>query len=1339
MQDSISKDRFKSFGIYFGLLAVAFIVIVAVGWFVYADNLRDDIKKEEAQTLKIATRILFRDLGLVVSDLDSLKNNSHLLAFLNSGDVQDKDVFTAEMKGIADAKRMYDQIRLLDESGMEVCRVNYRQEGSVVVAGEMLQDKSKRYYFKETFSLGQQELYISPMDLNIENGEVQQPLKPVTRFATPVFDGKGNKKGVLVLNYFAEILLANLRINTKKSHGNIVFLNMDGHYLIAEDSEQEWGFIFEGRSNFANEHPLVWNKMQEANAGFVDDNKSVFAYAVTYPLIAAQKLMTGELHIKNLSNKYRWILVSELNQDRLAIYRAYSKPWLYRSLVIIIFLSIISWLAASIKYSIHRNLVAQVIMVCMFCWVIAVGGSLKLALNAHHESLKKSYLLAGKTAFQQTVLARVWNADYGGVFVPVSSKSLPNPYLKYVVRDIFSTEGLHYTKINPSYMTRQIANLSEKHDGTKLHLAGLNPINPDNKPYAWEVEALKMFEQGQKVFFAFNFEDRLFRYMEPLYVTKECLLCHAQQGYIVGDIKGGLSVVMPMEISSIKRLILYTHSIALLCGIIMFFFAGKILKTKQEYLEIARKAAEQASLAKGEFLANISHELRTPMNGIIGLTNLAMKADPPLRQYQYLSKINFSSTSLLRVINDILDYSKIEAGKFEMEKVDFSLGEVVENLFAITRLDIESKGLELLFSVDHQVPVKLIGDPMRLGQILINLTGNAIKFTDNGEIIIKVRVIEIRGNNITLEFSVTDTGIGISKEQIGKLFKPFSQADASSTRRFGGTGLGLAISRQFVLMMGGDIRVESTPAQGSSFIFTIDLGYYPEEKRKYRLPTAALKGMKVLVVDDNYVAQSVLKESLEAFSFVVTSVGSGYEALTVLKESDSSPYELVILDWMMPEMDGLETARQTKMTKGLEQVTIIMMITCENEEIFEQGKKIGIDGILVKPINNSVLFNTILASIGCDSLEKLPLESRSDFQREKLKYIYGAKVLLVEDNEINQQVAREIMEDVGLVVDIAENGEEALQQAQSNFYDIIIMDIQMPVMDGITATRKIRKIPGTLSSIPIIAMTAHAMEGDKEKSLESGMNDHINKPIDADAFIESLLKWIKPGVRQKMDAASSVVKVDSDAYALPELTGIDVKGGLARVLGNKKLYHDLLLKFKRDFSGTSEKLSYLLNDQKDIKEAELLAHTVKGVAGNIGAGDLFKTANEFVQIIRIGDLEKARKEFYVFKNVLSHVIAEVSKIKEVKKTYGAAVKDQPRGTSAQILEFLQVLDFFLIEGAPQKCKDIMDKLFEVAWPADIEQDLAAMARLIRKYQFAEARKMLHLLENHFNEQENNDT
>ena len=564
---------------------------------------------------------------------------------------------------------------------------------------------------------------------------------------------------------------------------------------------------------------------------------------------------------------------------------------------------------------------------------------------------------------------------------------------------------------------------------------------------------------------------------------------------------------------------------------------------KRSELSHALEAAEAAGAAKTQFLATMSHEIRTPLNSVIGLVHLMQATRLDGRQTDYLSKIDRSSRALLGIISDILDFSKIESGGLSIEQTELDLEQVLETVATLSSAKAHQKDLEFTVRIAPDVPMLLKGDPLRLSQLLGNYCSNAVKFTEKGEIRLTVDVAGSAPGSIRLRFAVSDTGIGLSPEQISRLFQPFQQADASTTRKYGGTGLGLAIARQLAGLMSGETWVESEPGKGSTFYCTALFGLDPDRAHKSFQPTPDLRGLNVLVVDDSPTTRRILVETLESFSFAVTAADSGVAAAAAFGRA-KDPWDLLIIDREMPEMDGVETLKRIRTASGASDPPAILLTMHGSKDLESSAAQLGIRRFLPKPVSHSSLFDAIMTVFGAAGPFGAPAvapTSQPDLERMR-----GARVLLVEDNETNQLVASEILGQRGLEVDVASNGQEGVDAARNagspSPYALIFLDIQMPVLDGYDAARAIRRLPG-YADVPIVALTAEAMEGTREKCLQAGMNDYIAKPLKPSEIYACLDRWVG-----KSAAPASAAPV-TGAQVASEGSSVALRETLLRLIG----------------------------------------------------------------------------------------------------------------------------------------------------------------------------------------------
>ena len=666
------------------------------------------------------------------------------------------------------------------------------------------------------------------------------------------------------------------------------------------------------------------------------------------------------------------------------------------------------------------------------------------------------------------------------------------------------------------------------------------------------------------------------------------------------------------------------------------------VKHAVEDAEAARRRemlANESTKMKSEFLANMSHEIRTPMNAVIGLAHLALKTELTARQRDYLTKIHGAGQHLLGLINDILDFSKIEAGKLTLEVADFELDKVLENVANLIGSKCADKNLELAFDVPAGIPSHVVGDSLRLSQILINYANNAVKFTESGEIVISVELLEQADESVLLKFSVRDTGIGLSEEQQARLFQSFQQADTSTSRKFGGTGLGLAISRQLALLMEGEVGVDSVLGEGSTFWFTARLST-KTSKPTQGLMLDDLRGKRVLVIDDNETARRVLQEMLQNMALTVELASSGELGIAAARDASvaGAPFDIVFMDWHMPPgINGIETARGIK-ALGLDNEPHLVMVTAYGrEDVLNETSSAGLEYVLVKPVNPSLMFDTVTRVLGAEvetgQARTISVDPKAEID---LTAVRGSRILLAEDNRLNQQIAVELLQDVGMRVDVANHGGEAISMAMEGDYDLVLMDMQMPEVDGLEATRGIREV-FEHDKLPIVAMTANASQADRERCLEAGMDEHIGKPIDPDQLYHTLSVWLKPKDQGDIPQTDMPKAHATEAPALDTLVGINTALGLKRSAGKERLYRTLLATFHADESDAPARLQAALA-AGDLALAERIAHTVKGSAGSIGAEQVQSVAAEVERACSGGAVAEAQAQLEALTAALDEVM-----------------------------------------------------------------------------------------------------
>lgn len=664
-------------------------------------------------------------------------------------------------------------------------------------------------------------------------------------------------------------------------------------------------------------------------------------------------------------------------------------------------------------------------------------------------------------------------------------------------------------------------------------------------------------------------------------------------------------------------------------------------KEFERALAQAKAVAEDAAQTKSDFLANMSHEIRTPMSVIMGMLHLALGTSLDEKQKNYVQKAYAASKGLLHIVDDILDFSKIEAGMLRFEKASFELEDILSNLSDMLSLRAQEKGLELLFDVDANVPKALVGDSLRLGQVLLNLAGNAIKFTNEGEVSLRIRTIEEDDDNVELEFQVIDTGIGLTTEQQSRLFRAFTQADSSTSRQFGGTGLGLVISEHLVSMMDGKIAVDSTPNVGSKFTFTARFGKSDQPSK----PAVQddVSGVRILVVDDNESAREVFHSMLTSLKFEVATASSGEECLQKLTqaEAEGKPFQLVLMDWMMPGMDGVQTIKALRQMQGPSQsAPLVIMVTAYNrDDLMEQLGAIAIEGVLVKPVTPSSMLDRIYDALGKRRITaRHPGDQLGASQIQSANSLKGLRILLAEDNDIVQEMTVALLSSAEIIVDVANNGEQAVAKVVDGEYDAVLMDCQMPVLDGYDATRKIRSIG--FSELPIIALTANAMQSDHSKCLEAGMNAHIAKPIDVSEMFEVIAQFT---VKKQESAEEPTDSIDAQRDDRLRNPPIDIAKAIERLGGNRAIFQRVASRFVETQEAELEICEGHVRDQNWTAALEYF-HTFRGVAGFVGAEDLVRDALDIEEQIKSGKYEDIEMSMFGFRSNVMLVIAQLRRL-----------------------------------------------------------------------------------------------
>lgn len=1117
-----SKEVAKTFLFIFIPLAIASLWVAGYLFLQEVDDQKEFLRGDGITDVKSNTRAIERSLAGSVRNVMYLANDPELIAAL------DKPPTNANLKKLSAsylrfslAHPTFFKIRWIDEQGMEVLVVKNMEGEAGIVDSRELENKRDRYYFQESMKLQAGEVYVSPMDLDVENGKVLQPYLPVVRIATPIIDERQHRHGVLVITFNTRDLLARVNSDMTPTKLESMLLNEDGYWLKSDNHDDEWGFMFNQPKTLAAKYPNAWAKISGAENGQFEDSEGLWSFETVYPLKSGKNRISDKavpIRTKNSAEQYHWKVVSHGPKNQvLDIHSRVLRATLFESIVALLLLLSGSWYFSTMR-------VAQ----------IRAKNDLTSAALKHATELAKRDADSRRFAILGTVADGIITFDTTGIVEEFAANA----------KHIFG-----YT--DQEIIGKNISMLMPK--------LGYELVN------------------GQLWSLATNFET----------------IVDDQSNRIEGLRKDGST--FPIELAMSEMQLggqrFYT------C---MVRDISKRVRVQQELIN-AKLQADAANRAKDDFLANMSHEIRTPMNVIIGFSDLSLQTKLDATQRDYLEKVNFSANSLLSIINDTLDYSKIETGNLEVEKSLFNLDEVLSKVSFSISLAAEEKHLELLIDNRIDIPQSLIGDSLRLGQILNNLASNAVKFTEAGEIEIKVEVEKQDSSKVVLLFSVRDTGIGMSDEQISRLFQPFSQADPSTTRKYGGTGLGLAISKRLVALMGGKIRIESSPEKGSTFFFNLPFNYLPED-----LPdTTQVKGLKALVMNASNSACALLGLYLKSFGiedFYISNIAQGMVEIEHA-EKNGQPFDLVLIDSNLPNLNWLEVVGHIKFELSLRQrPRVIYFSGHQRSEMLygAEGKKL-LDAVISKPVTAIGLLDAITAddpSYKETSTDVLHGTATPDLSK--------LHVLLVEDNQFNQLLAKTLLTRAGVQVGIACNGIEAIKAVHLDRFDAVLMDIQMPEMDGIEATRNIRK-EFSSAELPIIAMTANAMQGDRERYIKAGMNEYISKPVHYQTLYDILIRCTH------LDSQPAKKSALPSEHLVETIRSFEPAIAIAQ-LGSKEDFLSMLNVFVSSYGQSAQSLREAMSIG-DWELANRSAHTLKGAAASVGASNLSEFAKQLESAI----------------------------------------------------------------------------------------------------------------------------